>query len=193
MARFKIRCTGTRPLLMHNARLADPLDEVVKAMKRISAKRRKTDEDYEELARLEHAGGLYIDPDIGPFLPGQNVERCLLDAARISRAGKSIERGVFITTDVNPVAYVGPRDRDGLWGDRNFRHTALARVQSSRIARTRPVFPSWMIEADGDLDTSILSIESLSEIAVTAGSMVGLGDWRPRFGRFTAEIEQIAA
>lgn len=193
MARFRLTCRGTTPLLMHNARLSNPLDEIAKAMKRVSAKRTKTEEDYEELARLEHLGGLYFDPDVGPFLPGQNFERCLVDAARITKAGKKIERGVFVETDVNPVAYDGPRSVDDLWKDQNFRHTASVKVQTSRVTRTRPQFRQWATEADGVFDPAIINLDELVEIAATAGRMIGLGDWRPRFGRFEATVERLAA
>lgn len=192
MARFRLTCTGTTPLLMHNARLSNPLDDVAKAMKRVSSKRVKTEDDHEELARLEHMGGLYLDPDVGPYLPGQNFERCLVDAARITKSGKKIERGVFVETDVNPLAYDGPRDVDGLWKDENFRHAASVKVQTSRVTRTRPQFRHWAVEAEGMFDPAIISLDEIREIAETAGRMIGLGDWRPRFGRFEATVEKVA-
>lgn len=192
MSRFRITCVGTKPLLMHNARLSNPLDDVAKAMKRITAKRIKTDEDHEELARLEHMGGLYFDPEIGPYVPGQNFERCLVDAARITKSGKKIERGVFVDTDVNPLSYDGPRDIDGLWKDENFRHAASVKVGTNRVTRTRPQFRSWAVEAEGEYDPSVISLVELGEIATTAGLMIGLGDWRPRFGRFQATVEKAA-
>lgn len=192
MSRFRMTCTGTKPLLMHNSQLSNPLNEVAKAMKRVTSKRIKTDEDHEELARLEHTGGLYIDLDMGPYLPGQNFERCLVDAARITKAGKKIERGVFIDTDVNPLSYDGPRDVDGLWKDQNFRHMASVKVGTSRVTRCRPQFREWLVEAEGEYDPSIINLAELAEIATTAGMMIGLGDWRPRFGRFTAAVEKVA-
>lgn len=192
MARFRLTCVGTEPLLMHNARLANPLDEVAKLMKRTTAKRTKTEEDYEELARLEHWGGLYFDEQLGPFLPGQNFERCLVDAARITKSGKKIERGVFIESNVNPVGYDGPRTIELLWKDENFRHMASVKVGMSRVMRTRPMFRNWSVYADGQYDAAVINLDELREIAGTAGRMIGLGDWRPRFGRFTVTIEKLS-
>lgn len=188
---FKVYFTGTKPLLMHNARLSNPLDPITKAIKRISSKRTKSDDDYEELAHLEFLGGLYIDVELGPIVPGQNIERCLVDAAKITRAGKKIERGVFVTSDDNPLLYVGPRSAEELWADLNFRHTASAKVQTNRITRTRPQFRRWEVEATGVLDPTVISLEELGEIAERAGQMIGLGDWRPRFGRFEAVVEKV--
>jgi hypothetical protein len=191
MSRFRLTCTGTKPLLMHNSRLSNPLDTIAKSMKRISAKRVKTDEDHEEMARLEHMGGLYFDEEIGPFVPGQNFERCLVDAARITKSGKKIERGVFVDTDVNPLDYKGPRDLDGLWQDENFRFAASVKVGMSRVTRTRPQFREWRVEAEGEFDATVINLVELGEIATTAGLMIGLGDWRPRYGRFVAEVVKV--
>lgn len=193
MSHFRITCTGTVALLMHNARLSNPLDEIAKAMKRVTSKRVKTEEDHEELARLEHMGGLYFDPEIGPYIPGQNFERCLVDAARITKSGKKIERGVFVETNVNPLSYQGPRQLDALWADENFRFSASVKVGTNRVTRTRPQFRAWAVEADGVYDPAVINLDELREIAETAGRMIGLGDWRPRFGRFSAVVEKTAA
>jgi len=188
---FRITITGTAELLMHNARLANPLDPIAKAMKAVSSKRTKTDDDYEELARLEHLGSLYCDNEIGPYLPGQNFERCLVDAGKVTKSGIKVTRGVFVSTNINPVAYQGPRDPDGLWADENFRHMASVKVQQNRVMRCRPVFRQWRAEAEGTLDTAVLSLDELQSIADTAGAMIGIGDYRPRYGRFTAEVTKL--
>lgn len=191
MHKFRLTCVGTQPLLTHNARLANPLDEMAKAMKRISGKRVKTEEDYEELSKFEFWGGLYHDEDLGPFIPGQNFERCLVDAARISKNGKKIERGVFVESNTNPIAYDGPRDLESLWANKNFRHMASVKVGMSRVMRTRPYFRDWEVYCEGSFDPTVISLVELQEAAETAGTMIGLGDWRPRFGRFSAKVEKI--
>jgi hypothetical protein len=191
MINFRITITGTADLLMHNSRLANPLDPTSKAIKRISGKRNKTDDDYEEMARLEHAGALYIDADTGPYIPGDNIWRCLHIGATKNNLGEKVKPGVFISTDINPVAYTGPRDVAGLWKDENFRLWASVKIGTKRIMRCRPVFRQWRTQADGILDPTQLDFVQLEQIADTAGSIVGLGDWRPRYGRFTATVEQI--
>lgn len=185
---FILSMTGTASLLMHNAQLSNPLNPTAKAMKTITEKKKKTVEDYVELARLEFIGGLYMDPDIGPYIPGENIQRCLVDAARITRNGVNVTRGVFISTDVNPLSYKGPRDVDGLLNDENFRIMASVKVNQNRPIRCRPIFRDWRTEATGILDTSILDLENLKKIAYTAGNLIGLGDWRPRYGRFTVDL-----
>ena len=191
MIDFTITLTGTAPLLMHNSRLSNPLDPATKALKKVTGKRNKTDEDHEQSARLEFAGGLYLDPDIGPYIPGENIARCLVDGAKLTKMGVKVTRGVFISTDVNPLSYKGPRDEQGLW-DQGWRHMASVKVGTSRVMRCRPWFPEWTVQAEGILDPSVLELDDLTTIADNSGSLIGLGDWRPRFGRFTATVERVA-
>lgn len=191
MINFTITLTGTAPLLMHNSRLSNPLDPATKALKKVTAKRNKTDEDHEAIARLEFAGGLYLDPDVGPYIPGENIARCLVDGAKLTKMGVKVTRGVFISTDVNPIAYKGPRDEQALW-DAGWRHMASVKVGTSRTMRCRPWFPEWKVQAEGVLDPAVLELDDLAGIADNAGSLIGLGDWRPRFGRFIAVVERAA-
>jgi hypothetical protein len=188
---FKIDIVGTEPLLMHNSQLADPLNPFTKALAEVTSKKSKTDDDHAEMARREWLGGLYFDPEIGPYVPGVNVERSLLDAARMNRLGKSIERGVFIQTNENALQYSGSRDMSVLVKDENFRHMASVKIGMKRVMRCRPIFRTWATSAQGYLDESQLDMAELRQIATNAGRLVGLGDWRPRFGRYTAEITVI--
>jgi hypothetical protein len=188
---FRITFEGTGALLMHNARMSNPLDPAARAHKKVSGKRQKTEDDHKEMAHLEFIGSLYHDPDAGPYIPGDNVWRCLYDAAKKSKRGPKVKEGLLIVTDVNPLGgFGGPRDAEGLWADENFRHFASAKVGQVRVTRCRPVFRSWRVEADGIIDTNVLDFAELEQIAEVAGSLVGLGDWRPRFGRFTALVEK---
>jgi hypothetical protein len=188
---FEIELAGTHPLLTHNAQLSDPLNPFTKALAEVTGKRSKTDEDHAEVARREWLGGLYFDPDAGPYIPGENVERALLDAARLNRLGKSIERGVFITSNVNPIEYTGSRDPKVMVDDENFRHMASVKIGMKRVMRCRPIFRNWSITAQGYLDEGQLDLSELRQIADNAGRLVGLGDWRPRFGRFAATVTPV--
>lgn len=190
MIGFTITIEGTAPLLMHNARLSDPLDPATKALKRVSSKRTKTDDDHVAVAEAEYIGGLYCDPDVGPYLPGENIAACLVEGAKLNKLGVKVKRGLLIETDTNPLAYTGPRTPTELWEDENFRHRASVKVGTSRVIRTRPKFGNWRVQAEGMLDESQLDIDLLGQIAENAGQFIGLGDWRPRFGRFIAKVEK---
>lgn len=189
MIDFTITIQGTKPLLMHSSRLSNPLDPMAKAMKKVSGKRTKTDDDHMELARLEHRGSLYFDDDLGPYIPSDNIWRSLLDGAKKHKLGVKVKEAITFVTDVNPIVYKGPRTMNGLWADENFRNTASVKVGTARVTRTRPMFREWVTDAQGLLDTNILDLEDLRMIAETSGTVIGLGDWRPRYGTYSATIE----
>lgn len=180
--------TGTRPILMHNARLSDPLDPIVKEMKKINAKKlNKTEEDTETLARLEFAGSLYFDDELGPYIPAENFHRCLVDAARMTKHGKKVQEGLSVESIINPLIYNGPRTLDELWADKNYVHRKSVKITTSRIIRTRPIFTNWEADFDIRFDNTVLNLEDVFAFAEKAGSYKGIGDWRPNYGRFTVK------
>lgn len=193
MAKFRLTCIGVEPLLMHNARLSDPLDEIAKKMKAVSGKRKKSDDDHAEMGRLEHMGGLYLDAEFGPFIPGQNFERMLVDAAKKVKLGTALKSALIVETNVNALIYKGPRTVAELWADSNFVHRSSAKVGTSRVQRTRPMFRQWEVSADGYLDTEQINPAELEQIVDIGGRLIGLGDWRPRFGRFAGTLDMLDA
>ena len=54
--KVRLTLTGVEPLLMHSDRLSDPLDPHAMALREVSSKRKKTDDDHREMARLSGAG-----------------------------------------------------------------------------------------------------------------------------------------
>lgn len=190
MLELSLKITGDAPLLMHSSRLSDPLDPATKALKVASGKRSKTDDDHAAVAEAEFLGSLYCDPDIGPYLPGENIHASLVGGAKLDKLGQKVTRGLLVKTDVNPIIYDGPRDPIGLWKDGRFTHRASVKVMAARVIRTRPVFLTWVTEASLLVDESQLDLEQVRHIATSAGAFIGLGDWRPRFGRYTAEIRE---
>lgn len=193
LVKFRVHMSGIdgSALLMHNARLSDPLDEYARKIKKVSGKRKKTEEDHQEMADLEWLGGIYHDIDLGPFVPGQNIERCLCDAAKKIKLGTVVKSALVIESNINALAYDGPRELSVLAADGNYRHRGSAKVGTARVMRTRPYFRQWATYADGQYDNTQLDMDQLVEIVDIAGRIIGLGDWRPRFGRFTGRVEQI--
>lgn len=184
---FEIVCTGTRPLLMHNARLASPLDPFAKAMKSANAPRTKTDDDRLAMARIEFEGGLYWDKEIGPFVPGLNLLACVQEGAKIKRGGKKVERGVTIVEFEIPVIYDGPRSVQGLW-DAGFVDIRSVKVAQSRVDRCRPIFDQWKLVATAIIDPTVIEEREFRDYVALGGQMAGLGDFRKQFGRFDVEI-----
>jgi hypothetical protein len=191
--KIRLTATGTRPLLLHNVQLASPLNRYAKALKSANSKRTKTDDDRVAIARIEFEGSLYIDPEVGPYIPGQNVLASLVEGARLTKAGKKVERGVMVDDLVLPLIYRGPRDVEGLWGggESEFVDMRTVVVMRAKIDRCRPVFKDWAFEADITIDPSVLDLDEFEEIARNAGAMAGIGDYRRLFGRYSSRVEAL--
>jgi hypothetical protein len=191
--KVRLTATGTRPLLLHNVQLASPLNAYAKRLKAMNSKRIKTDDDRLEIARVEWEGSLYFDPEVGPYVPGPNVFRSLINGARITKAGKKIERGVVVTELIFPLIYKGPRDVDGLWGngESDFIDIRTVKVQQSKVDRCRPIFRQWKFEAELLLDPKIIDLAEFTDVAKQAGEMEGIGDYRLMYGRFSTEVEPL--
>jgi hypothetical protein len=166
------------------------LNTYTRAIKEISSKRKKTDDDNLEMSRLEFLGGLYWAEEIGIYMPAENIFRALMQAASINRAGKKIERGLIAHGSRYPLQFDGPSDPDELWGGgtSQFVDRRMVNIMGKRIARTRPIFPRWGFSFDCDISTDVLDVDEFTSIVNQAGSMIGLGDYRRFYGKFTATV-----
>jgi len=177
---------GVAPLIQHNGRMANPADEYARAIKKVSSKRKKVDADYEEMARLEFLGALYVNRENRIIMPSYVLEACLIGkggAARKERSGKEAAAGLFIQDD-SILEYGDNKTPDELWEDEIYRFVAMVKVGQARIARTRPIFLTWGLEFTVNFNAGIVDRESIIRWAQLAGEEVGLCDWRPRYGRF---------
>ena len=175
---------GVTPTICHNGQTCDPLNRFAKAIKEISGKRKKSDKDYEDMARLEWEAGFYFDKDMKPCWPGQNIKRMILDAAKKSKEGPLAKTGVIVS-GLFPILYQGPKDVEGMWNDDNFRIAAKVKVQQSSVIRTRPIFPEWRLKFTVMTNSEIVNKNQVKQWITTAGQIIGLSDWRPDYGQFS--------
>ena len=182
---LRFRIIGVSPLLLHNGRLADPLDEQVRAIAQVTAKRKKTEADHHRVAELEFKGSLYLREG-RPCIPEEMMEAALVKAASLERRGPKARAGLVVRESLL-LEYDGPKDPDGLWRDQRFRLRCGVRVGLSRVMRTRPQFIKWEANLVIDYFPHLLNQQDMLSFLVTAGEQIGIGDWRPRFGRFSAQ------
>lgn len=225
MARMLVSLDGRTdangsPVVMHNPRLADPLDPFSREISKISKKRGKTEADHLEIALLEFVGGLYHDEadewlrqnkDVeeilllqdptsnngvatGPYIPAEVILRSIQAAARQHKLGRSIERGLTPVTMKASLQYDGPRDIAELWRTGKFALRKSVGVQGSRTIRTRPIFMDWQIECEFELDLNILDPDKIDQFAAESGRYFGIGDYRSGgYGRSTGSAALVAA
>lgn len=191
---------GGSPLVCHNERLADPLDEFTRAIGAISGKRKKTVEDHEEISYLEFLGGMYTMPTaLGiplngnnpvPALPAWNILRCLQDGGRRQKRGLDVPRGVYPLADAVPIVYSGPTDPQKMWDDGAYALRKSVGIQKRRTMRTRPMFTDWSAELPVEVDKTVFDLHTLENIWKDAGIYAGLGEMRPVYGRFVGTITE---
>lgn len=181
--------SGGAPLIMHNERLADPLDDHTRAIAAVSKKRNKTEADHLEIARLEFLGGLYTNGN-GPCIPAWNIIRCLQDGAKRHKRGADVLRGVYPITQHADVQYDGSRDPDAMWKEGGFSLRKTVGIQRSRTVRTRPMFTDWQAELAVEVDPTVFDLDTLQNIWREAGVYAGLGDMRPVYGRFIGTAKE---
>lgn len=191
--KLRLHLTGTKPMIMHNGRLANPLDPYARQMAAISKKRNKTDEDRIELMRIEARGAAYETPDGLLGVPTLNVWATLHSAAKQFKRGRDIERGLICAADeVVPLLVDGATANvDAYLADFDHIDYRPVRVQSSRTMRARPIINEWSCSCDLELMDDIFDLSSFVPIVEWGGRYVGLNEWRPIFGTFDAEIETI--
>lgn len=187
----KVTISGTRPLLMHNGQLADPLSIATKALSAAAKKRQKSDDEIAEVGRLEFVGGLYHDDKIGPYLPVDNLQAMLIEGARKRKLGKEFESLVeVVVPESGPegykLEYKGPRDVDAMWSAAMFLRKP-ARVGQAKVIRTRPRFKDWSCRFNLEILEDGPDAAHVQRALEDAGRLIGLGDWSPRYGRFLVQ------
>jgi hypothetical protein len=180
-----LRIVGAAPLVMHSGALANPLSPASKELKKITKKRPKTDADIEYMSRVEWTGGLWLSHG-HPCIPGEAIEAAFVQAARKSRRGAIAKAGMISPGDW-PIEYDGPRDLAALWEDESFRLVAGVRVGQARIMRTRPIFHRWAATVTFEYLDDQLDESDVIDLLRIAGRLIGVGDWRPRYGRFEVQ------
>src|SRR5262245_48763366 len=104
----KYRLTTVVSLLQHNGQFADALAQWATALCSVTAKRNKTEDDYEEAARLEWYGSIYIENN-KIVLPGRCMDACLINAAKKQRKGLQAKAGLICDANFI-IEHDGPED-----------------------------------------------------------------------------------
>lgn len=188
MQQLKLTITGKAPLLMHSDRFANPLDPMTKAHKELTSKRKKTDEDQIAIAKSEFIGGCYWNKNSGFFMPAQNLDACLIAAAKLQKLGVRFKQAVQVLEDDLSLIGKLPATPEKLWESPENIDARGVKVGTAKIIRYRPIFRTWSLNATVAFNEEIVNGSEVKKAIEDAGALIGLGDYRPRFGRFTVEI-----
>lgn len=175
-------------MLMHSDRFANPLDPFTKAHKELTVVRKKTDENHIAIARSEFIGSCYWSKQNGFFIPSQNMEALLIGAAKLCKLGVKFKQGVRVLEDVLPLDGFGTITPEKLWEDPDHIDVRGVKINNVKIMRYRPIFKKWSIAATIAFNEDVVSESDVKKALLDGGNLIGLGDYRPRFGRFDTEV-----
>jgi hypothetical protein len=72
-----------------------------------------------------------------------------------------------------------------------FRHRAILPQMGKRIAKDFPIYKDWSFETVIEFDDSVVDFSGLKKVVERTSKYVGFGDFRPTFGRATAEVTSV--
>ncbi len=133
--------------------------------------------------------------DLGQLcIPGEYARQAIIHAAKFRQDPRSprksamdlFKAGVISLTPLAPVNANGEpvKGKPQAW---DYEHRCRVTIQRNGITRTRPAMKTgWNISVDFLVNLpEYIPVDALHETLVNAGRLVGLGDFRPTFGRFS--------
>ncbi len=172
---FNVNVKGLVPLLQ--ARHLTPTEEEeLRGIKESKQKKKDTtDKEQFEMHAYKNASGKF-------YQPSEMIEAAMAKAAvnfkmEGKKSYKDVIKGGII---VNPIEIIHKNQKfeiDGRWGKNPNTRGAVWVV--------RPIIQEWELSFNIDLlQDERVSDKTLKEILAYAGLYVGIGAWRPKFGRF---------
>jgi hypothetical protein len=179
-----VRIKGVAPLMQHRFPMPD-LSDMSKGGKKSSGAKDYTQEwrDY-----------LYVDSVGQVYQPSSHIEGALVKAAVnfkvTGKRGKSYKDLIVANVIVDPerIPHVGFANPDELDADGDkpmYLDVRPVIIQRARVVRIRPCFKAgWELEFEVQVNDDEIQPDLLQDILALAGKAVGIGDYRPKFGRF---------
>lgn len=167
-----ITIEGTADMLFHRWNV-EAVEEKSKAAK--GSKAKKTD-DIESYVYRNDKGEL--------CLPGEYLRMAVVMASKFKQDPRSPRKSAYdlmkaALINLTPLASLGVKDWD-------YEHKCRVTVQRNGITRVRPaVKTGW--EAAVQMMVTLpeyVSAHMLQELLMNAGRLIGVGDFRPTYGRF---------
>ncbi len=169
MKKVEVEITGIAPLLQHRFATEDHGENAPKSKKKV----------YNPKEEAEKC--LYKNANEGIYQPAEHIFQSMVRAAVDFKFEKKrtykdvIISGIVVEPEEIPLITEGQYEIDARG----------AVVQRARVVRWRPKFNKWKLKfIITILDDGNIAIPTLKDILERAGSTKGIGDYRPRFGRF---------
>ena len=192
MKKLHVTLNGLNTLMMHSPKTVNPLHPLAIELKKLTSKRKKTEDDLKKISELEWESGLYYDEANGLHIPVECLQKTLENGAKLFKAGKDIQRYVQFTGAVAEFDIGVPFDIEKMRHDMRYYDVRAVAVQRSRVIRTRPRFDVWRCEFDILYDEEHIDVDVIARAFENAGQYVGLCEARSLgYGRFCTKIDEV--
>ena len=169
MKKYQVELTGVAPLLQNKFNVEAQVNPT-------STRKKKVYVPEEEAEKC-----LYRNSDKQIYVPSEHVLGSMIRAAgdfkvdRFKNYKNVIKSGILVSPD----AILLGKDT---WDEIDVRRAVIGRAG---VVKWRPKFNDWKISFEITvIADDLLDSRTLKEILETAGATQGIGDYRPRFGRF---------
>jgi len=169
MQSVKAKIVGIAPLLMNKFEMVNPDEKKVK----------RRDEQYDPKTDAEKA--LYREEGIGCYAPSTWLEASLRETGKEFKASRG--RGTLKATVLASV-FIDPEKiplNKQTYDEVDMRPVV---IQRNRVVKGRPRFNSWELEFTINFNEDRIKKDTLRQLLEEAGATKGIGDYRPKFGRF---------
>lgn len=173
----KIRLQGTQDILFHRWNDED-VQAKAEARKGSEEKKRDNPEAY-----------VYRNDDGFICIPGRYIVRSIVEAGRNFQDPRSkkkmakdlVQAAVMADEILSPILVNGEPTKEWEYDDRQ-----RVCIMRSAITRTRPAFKKgWQVDFSLiSLVPDLVTPDFLRKLVDNAGLLIGLGDFRPTYGRF---------
>lgn len=179
-----VKVHGVAPLMQHRFPLPDLADMSKGGHVHTGSK------DYTE----EWREYLYVNANDEIFQPATHFEGAMVKAAvnfKITgKRGKTykdlFQAAVFVSPEEIPHGLKNPETLDTDADKTLYLDMRPVVIQRNRIVRIRPTFkPGWELEFDIEVVDDQIQPTLVQDVLTLAGKTVGIGDYRPKFGRFS--------
>lgn len=176
---MKVEIVGLTPMIVHNARTANPLDPYTKRLKVYTSKRNKTEEDLEKLLALQWEAALYWNDEIGLHMPSENMFAAFLKAAKKHKLGTKCAAISFPHAIGYPIITKNHKNFKELQADPENKLIKTVTVQRSKTIACRPIFNKWSMNFELEFETAEIDAQEIKTILLCLAHRIGLGVWTP--------------
>lgn len=189
MKTIKFRMVGTTALMLNNPQTVNPMNSYAKAIKEITSKRSKTDEDQQELLHLKFLASCYWTDKGKYIIPSNMIAKSIESGAKENKLGTKFQRSVFIIGDSELKFAENGCTPEELWENHSEKYVDVRAVgvMKSKIVTARMIVPEWSLEVEVVFDETQLNDSEVWNAINIAGLRYGIGTYRPQFGRYRVE------